>query len=497
MIIETQQFGVFPKPWTPHDYQKRGIRFLLSHAAGGLLLDPSMGKTSITLAAIKILKKKGLLNRVLLVCPLRPAYQTWPKELYKWQDFHGLTYQLLHGPDKAEALKADADIFIINPEGLEWLLDIEKIRNAKNRVSVKLDVRRFKGLGFDTLVVDELSKFKHIQSTRFKAMKPVLHTFARRWGLTGSPAANGLMGLFGECFMLDEGRTFGPYISHYRNKYYVPGYDGYTWNLREGADDEIYARIRPLMLRLDAEDYLELPELVYNDIWVDLPPDVRSIYDEMEKDLLTKINDRAVVAVNSGVASGKCRQIANGGVYLEPAIAKLVRARKQDREWVNLHTEKIDALADLIEELEGNPLLVAYDFEHDLDRLRGLLGKDVPYVGAGLPPKRGLELERLWNQGKLPVLLAHPQSMAHGLNMQECGYHICWHSLTYDYELYDQLIWRIRRQGSQAKRVFVHHLLARDTVDIDILAALQSKKKGQNALFAALKKRLVTKYLQK
>jgi SNF2 family DNA or RNA helicase len=485
--MQSELFKPLSKPWQPHAYQKKAVKFLLEHAASALFLDPGLGKTSITLAAIKLLKQKQVLDKVLLIAPLRVCYSVWPKEVDKWTDFGGIKVAVLHGPKKDEALKSEADIYVINPEGLDWLLQVKKTKTATGKTKVDVDLRRFKALGFDTLVVDELSKFKHTNTNRFKALKLVLNTFRRRWGLTGSPASNGLLDLFGQCFVLDQGRTLGPYISHYRMKYFVPSHDGFSWNIREGAEQEIYDRIRPLALRMAADDYLDMPTLIENNIRVDLPDNVMRVYDQLEEDLIAKLDSKVIVASTAAAASMKCRQVANGGIYLDPEVQALVKLPKSKREWVNLHTEKVDALADLIEELQGSPLLVAYDFEHDLDRLREKLGQDVPYIGGGVSAKRSAELEALWNAGKLPVLLGHPQAMAHGLNLQEMGNHVCWHSLTWDYELYDQFIRRVLRQGNKSKKVFCHHIMAKGTIDEAVLAAVKSKRKGQNALFDALK----------
>ena len=487
-MTQYELFKPSAKPWTPHAYQKKAVKFLLEHAAGALFLDPGLGKTSITLATIKMLKQKKVLDKVLLIAPLRVCYSVWPKEVDKWSDFNGIKVVVLHGPNKDELLKVEADVYVINPEGLEWLLQVKKTKTPTGKTKVDVDLRHWKQLGFDTLVVDELSKFKHTNTNRFKAIKLVLNTFRRRWGLTGSPASNGLLDLFGQCFILDQGRTLGPYISHYRMKYFVPSHDGFSWNIREGAEQEIYERLNPLALRMAADDYLDMPTLIENNIRVDLPEPVRRVYDQLEDDLIAKLNDKVVVASNAAAASMKCRQVANGGIYIDPEVESLVKLPKSKREWVNLHHEKVDALADLIEELQGSPLLVAYDFEHDLDRLRERLGQDVPYIGGGVSAKRSAELEKAWNAGHLPVLLGHPQAMAHGLNLQEVGNHVCWHSLTWDFELYDQFIRRVLRQGNKSKKVFVHHIMARGTVDEVVLAAVKSKRKGQNALFDALKK---------
>jgi SNF2 family DNA or RNA helicase len=491
--MQSELFPQSSKPWQPHAYQKKAVKFLLEHAASALFLDPGLGKTSITLAAIKLLRQKKLLDKVLLIAPLRVCYSVWPKETSKWTDFGGIKVAVLHGPKKEEALKSEADIYVINPEGLDWLTQVKKVKTVSaktGRVTTKMvvDLRRFKAFGFDTLVVDELSKFKHSSSGRFKVLKEVLNTFRRRWGLTGSPASNGLLDLFGQCYILDQGRTLGQYISHYRMKYFVPSHDGFNWNIRDGAEDEIYERISPLALRMAADDYLDMPTLIENNIRVNLPDKVMTLYGQLEEDLIAKLDAKIIVASTAAAASIKCRQVANGGIYLDPEVQALVKLPKSQREWVNLHTEKVDALADLIDELQGSPLLVAYDFAHDLDRLQEKLGVEVPYIGGGVSAKRSAELEALWNAGKLPVLLGHPQAMAHGLNLQEMGNHVCWHSLTWDYELYDQFIRRVLRQGNKSKKVFVHHIMARGTIDEVVLAAVKSKRRGQNALFDALKK---------
>ena len=485
--MQSMLFWQQSEPWKPRIYQKTAVKFLLEHAAAGLFLEPGLGKTSTTLAAIKFLKKRGVINKVLIVAPLRVCYSVWPREIEKWDDFRDLTFTILHGPDKDANLEKDVDIYLINPEGLDWLLQAKKTKTSTGKTKVDVDLKRWKKFGFDTLVPDELSKFKHTNTNRFKALKLVLHTFQRIWGLTGSPAANGLMDLFGQCYVLDQGRTLGQYITHFRMKYFDKGYDGYSWTLRDGSEAEIYKRLKPLVLSMKAEDHLDMPALVENNILVDLPESVMEIYEMLEEDLFAKIDDKIVVAANAAAASTKCRQVANGGIYIDPEVQALVQLPKSKRDWVDLHTAKVDALADLVEELQGSPILVAYDFGHDLARIQEKFGKDVPYIGGGVTPKRSTQLEQMWNNKELPILFGHPQSIGHGLNLQEAGNHVAWLSLTWNYELYDQFIRRVLRQGNEHKRVFVHHIIARGTIDHAILAAVKSKKNGQNALFQALK----------
>lgn len=472
-------------PWTPHQYQKDGVKWLIEHACAALFASPGVGKSSMTLAAIAFLKKRGLVNKVLMIAPRRVCYSVWPEEVKKWADFNHLKVVVLHGPKKDEALEEDADIYCVNPEGLDWLLGVNKRATG----SKTIDKKRWKELNFDTLVVDELSKFKHTQTQRFKLLKQVLGTFRRRWGLTGSPAANGLMGLFGQTYVLDMGNAFGPYITQFRQTYYVPSYNGYDWTLKEGAEPLIYERLEPLVMRIGSE-HLDLPEVVERTIKVQLDDRSKVVYGELEEHLFAAIDENVVTAANSAVASGKCRQVASGGLYLEEA--QLLGATKPknlfktgSRQFVKLHDAKVDALEDLVEELQGQPLLVGYDFEHDLARIQQRLG-DVPYIGGGVSDKVASKIQDDWNQGKLPILLGHPASMGHGLNLQNACRHICWFSLTWDYELYEQFVARVYRQGNKADHVFIYHLVADDTIDEAVYWSLKAKRKGQSALFDGL-----------
>ena len=446
------------------------------------------------MAALKLLIDKEMVGKILLIAPLRVCYNVWPNEIQKWADFADLRIVLLHGPKREQALASDADIYIINPEGLEWLFQAKKVKITSTKTGrtitkIDVDVRRWKKLGFDALVIDELSKFKHTNTNRFKLLREVIGTFARRWGLTGSPAARSLEDLFGQCYLLDQGRSLGQYITHYRMKYFMPSHTGFGWTIRPGQEKQIYERIKPLALRMAAEDYIDMPQLIENNIFVDLPDSVMKVYKQLEDDLITMIENRTVTASTAGVASGNCRQIVAGGLYVDQQVKALIKLPKSQREWINLHTEKIDAVADLIDELQGSPLLVAYDFNHDLDRLRTRFGKNIPIIGRGVDPKLTNLYIQQWNAGELPYIFAHPASAAYGLDgLQHVGQHIAWHSLTYNFELYDQFIRRIRRQGNTKKHVFVHHIIAKGTIDHAMLISLKSKEKNQNAFFEALKK---------
>lgn len=449
---------------------------MLERQAAGVLLDPGLGKTSIVLAAFDILRRKKLARKMLVIAPLRPCYLVWPAEIDGWADFKHLRYSILHGRRKEEALEADADVYIINPEGLDWLL-------SKN-----FDLRRWRALGFDTLVIDELTRFKHSKGKRFKLMKKVLNTFQRRWGLTGTPAPNGLQDLFGQMYMLDEGNALGRYITHYRAMYFFnPDGNGWKWVPRAGASELIYERLRNLCIRMRDEDYLkDLPQIVPVKIMLELPPAVRDIYEKMEDLMITKLEEKLIVASNAAAASTKLRQISNGAVYVDDDMASFVRGTGR-RQVLHVHDVKLEAVDELVEELQGNPLLLAYEFNHDLERLLQHFGKDTPYIGSGVSAKRAQAVEDAWNAGEIPLLLGHPASMGHGLNFQKSNaQHVGYFSMFWDLELYDQFIRRVRRQGNKAPRVFVHHFMMKDTVDEIIWFSQRRKERGQNALSDAL-----------
>jgi SNF2 family DNA or RNA helicase len=463
------------QPWTPHAYQKHAAEFMIKTATAGLFLDPGLGKSSITLAAFKILKSKGYIRRMLVIAPLRPAHSVWPAEAEKWDDFADLKVCVLHGPSKEEDLrlllcggKNAADVYVINPEGLPWLFG-----------------HKFNGTWpWEMLVVDESTRFKHANTQRFKTIKPWLTKFARRYILTGSPAPNGLMDLFGQIFLLDLGTTLGRYITHFRSAYFdATGYGGYTWVPRAGAAEEIYKKLKPLVLRMSAADYLDLDPYIPNTVKVDLPESALKIYKQMETMLIASVEDEVVSAANVAASTGKCRQIANGGIY---------NGEGPKRTSLDIHEAKLDAVEEIVEELGGKPALVAYEFEHDLARLRKRFGADTPYIGGGVSPGRFREIEKDWNAGRIPLLLAQPQSVAHGLNLQGVGAAVIWHSLTWDLENYEQLIRRVWRQG-QKERVVVHHVVARGTIDEVIMrtaAAGGKKDRTQQALLEALKSHL-------
>lgn len=481
-----------PQRWAPHAYQLRGVRWLLSHAGAGLFLDPGLGKTSITLAALKVLKKEGMLRQgALVIAPLRPLYNVWDpegedSEPRKWLDFHGLTFALLHGDGKDEALRRKADVYLINPDGLPWLL--QKLAGVKKR--------------FDVLVVDESTQFKHANTARFKLLRPWLRTFARRWILTGTPSPNGLLDLFGQIYICDLGNALGQYITHYRRGFFEPtGFGGYEWVLRgetpkeqEATAERIYRRVEPLVLRLDEKDYLKLPRIhgslahsaSANITKVKMPRAAQEKFRQLEELFFLDMNEGGVTAVNSAVKHMKLRQAANGGIYLDKEVGEDGLPKKGPRKWAHLHDAKTDAVVELLDDLDGRSAVVAIEFRHDAERLR--MNKrlaNVPAIGEE-SPKHDRLLASDFNRGRIKEMLVNPASFSKGSNMQAAGDALIFHSMIWNFEDYDQLIRRFWRQGRKFP-FWVHHVVAEGTHDMLIAMRLRAKNTTQRSLLDALR----------
>lgn len=450
--------------WEPHEYQKEAVKFLVEKGSAALWLDPGLGKTAIVLSAYRTLRLKGLAKKMLVIAPLRPVHGVWPPEAKKWEQFADYSVGVLHGGNKGKVLKQNHDIYVINFEGLGWL-------------SSQLNGKDWP---FQILTVDEISYMKNTQTQRFKTIKPLLDKFDRRWGLTGSPAPNSLLDIFGPQLILDQGATFGPYISRFRTEYFYPsGYGGYEWKLQSDGEARIHAALDGKVLRMAALDHLDLPELTYNDIMVDLPPNARKLYDAFENDLTVELNSGNVTAVNAAVAVMKGQQIANGGSYLDDDGSGNARIT------THLHDAKTEAVLDLVEELSGQPCIIGYHFAHDLERLKAAF-PSAPVIGSGVIGNKLDTIIDDWNSGKIPVLLAHPMSAGHGLNLQGTGHAVIWYSLTWSLEVYEQFIRRLWRQG-QKNHIVVHHIMAKDTVDEAIMMAIRRKDKTQQTLLNAVR----------
>lgn len=462
---------------------------MIGREAAALFLDPGAGKTSITYAAIKVLKQQNLFRGAVVIAPLRPATSTWPSEQQEWTDFHGIDVAVLHGKRKDALAQERHDVYVLNYEGLAWFIKSGHLKKLLRKKWVC------------TLVFDELTKMKNAskKAERRKLLVPYLHLFARRWGLTGSPASNGLINLFGQVNVLDLGAAFGQYITHYRAMFFTP-VGMWGWALKEGAEDLIYARLKSLALRTTLGSGVKVPEVRYIDILVDLPDSARKAYDDMEDEMLTILNDDTVTAGSASAVYGKCWQIASGAVFksqIDAITGEPLAKGGGAREWHAVHDAKLDALEELLEEVQGQQVLVAYWFQHDLARLQARFGKNTPYIGSGVSVKSAQAHEARWNAGEIPLMFGHPMSMAHGLNFQKSNaHHVVFFSVMPDFELYDQFIRRLRRRGNKSRFVYVHHLIARKTVDAwGIMPSLRRKDKTQGKLFDAL--RVTAKSLKK
>ena len=439
------------KPFVPHGYQDRGIRLLLSSAGAGLWLDPGMGKTSTALAAFDILQEQDLAQKMLVVAPINPMYDTWPKEPQKWEEFKHLKVCIVHGKNKKKALEEEADIYIVNPEGLVWYLD------QPNRPKCEI------------LCVDESTKFKNPQSKRFKKLRKHLHEFERRWTLTGTPAPNGLLDLFSQVFIMDRGEALGQYITHFKNKYfYQTGFGGYTWSPFPDSLDAISTAIAPMILKLDAEDYLDMPEFNKVKIPIELDSKSMMMYKEIQDEFLLTLGENTVVAANAAAAGTKCRQIANGALYIE------------NKEWTEVHDKKIKALENIVEETNGHPLFILYEFEHDRHRIQEFLGKDCVCITGVSGPKLN-KISEDFNSGKIKYLLAHPGS-SHGLNIQGHCFHMVWFGITWNLEHFIQAVWRLYRQGQSSSMVMCYLLVAQGTLDERVVEVLNHKEAEQEEL---------------
>lgn len=448
--------------WTPHEYQMKALQSMVSLPGFGMFAEPGLGKTSTTLGAFSVLKDNGAARGLLVVAPLRPCYKVWPTEIAKWTDFAGLTCTILHGDKKDERLTGPAkDVYIINYEGLKWL---------------EAATAKMKKLPFDVLCLDESTKIKNTQTQRFKICKRLRDRFSRVWELTGTPAPNGIENLFGQVYMLDGGQRLGRFVTHFRREYFIEDRQrgGYSlWYPRSDTQARVQAKIADITLALQSADYLKMPRKIENRIEVDLPASAMRIYKGIEDDFFAELRSGVVTAANAAAKSMKLRQVTGGGVYGTEG-------------GTHVHDAKIEALADLIEEQEGQPLLVAVGFQHEVEAIRAALGYKVPYLGGGVSIAESNRIVDDWNAGKLPVVLAHPTSVAHGLNLQAGGNAVVFYTLTWNLEEFDQFIARVYRQG-QTKPVTVHYIVAGDTIDDNVLTALRSKDRTQKALMNALK----------
>jgi SNF2 family DNA or RNA helicase len=441
--------------WIPHQYQVDSVKFLLGQKRAGLFLDMGLGKTVISLYSAKQLLEAGHIGHILLIAPIRALYTVWPNEIAKWDDFQDISYYNWHEGRCAIKDLPDVDIVGINPESALTLM--------KNK--------EFATLPFDLLIIDESAAYKNYASQRFKFLKKVLHCFDYRWILTGTPAPNGLEDLWSQIYILDEGKALGKYITHFRTAYCIPDRSGYGYTVMDNYRQTIYEAIAGLTMRLSARDNIDMPELVVNTIPVKLDAKAMSLYKDMERKLIILLESgETVLSPNAAVAGMRCRQIANGGIYLE------------DHSISHIHTAKMEALKEVVEDLQGQPLIVFYEFLHDLPRITAALG-ELPNLTTSKTPSK---LVQEFNEGKHPVLLGHPATVGVGLNLQGACSNVLWVGIPWDLYLYDQANARVYRQGQDAERVVVHHLVAQGTLDEKVVKALAVKGREQTDLLEAI-----------
>lgn len=446
--------------YKPHDYQAHTTQFIIDHPEAAILLGMGMGKTISTLTAINdLLRNRFETQKVLVIAPIRVARDTWPAEINKWDHLAGLTVSPIIGTAKQReaATRRQADIYTIGRENIPWL-----VKHYGNRWP------------YDMVIIDELSSFKNPQAKRFKALKKVRPKIQRIVGLTGTPAPNSLLDIWAPFRLIDNGQRLGKYITHYRDQYFTPGRRNgavvYNWNLRPGADQAIYDNIADITVSMRTTDYLQLPEATHQHITVQLPPKARKNIDTLKRDLVLDLDDDTIDAANAATLSLKLQQLAGGAIYNEAGD-----------DYITVHDEKIQALAELVDQAQGNSILVCYWFKHERDRILN-----------AIPGARVLDTQQDfedWNAGHIPVALIHPASAGHGLNLQSGGHIMVWYTTPWSLELYEQANARLHRQG-QTEPVSIIHIDTADSIDQTVHQALTRKDTTQQALITAVKAQL-------
>ena len=450
--------------YNPHDYQAYAVEYIETHPVASIFLDMGLGKTSITLTAISnLLFDSFEVHKVLVIAPLRVARDTWTAEVEKWDHLKDLRCSVAVGTvaERKTALLRQADIYIINRENIGWLIEESGLP-----------------FDFDMVVIDELSSFKNHNTKRFKSLLKVRAKVNRIVGLTGTPASNGLMDLWAEFRILDMGQRLGRFITKYRTDYFMPdkrnGQVIYSYKPLPFAEKAIYEKIGDITISMKSTDHLQMPKLISSEYEVHLSEDERKRYDELKQDLVLSIGDGEITASNAASLSGKLSQMANGAIYDDNGNS------------IHIHDRKLDALEDIIEAANGKPILVAYWFKHDYERITERL-KSLKIPHSRLDDSASL---RRWNNGEIPVALIHPASAGHGLNLQSGGSTLVWFGLTWSLELYQQTVARLWRQGQTANTVVVQHIVTKGTIDNRILKALSQKEHTQTALIDAVKANL-------
>lgn len=444
--------------YVAHNYQNYAKDFILAHKVSALFLDCGLGKTITTLTAINELMYDSFeISKVLIIAPLRVAQSTWKEEIEKWDHLNLLRYSIAVGDEKErlKALKQKSDIYIINRENVDWLV-------TKSGIDIN----------FDMLIIDELSSFKSHTSKRFKSLLKIRPYFERVVGLTGTPSSNGLMDLWAEFRVLDLGERLGRYITHYRNEYFLPdkrnGAVIFSYKPQPNAEERIYRRLADITISMKSTEYLKMPELILNELEINLDEEDQMKYKKFKKEMVMTIQEKEIDAINAASLSNKLIQLANGSIYDE------------DKKFYEVHNKKLDKLEEIIESANGKPVLVAYWFKADKERIEKRF--KVREIKTADDIKQ-------WNKGMIDLALIHPASAGHGLNLQSGGSTLVWFSLTWSLELYQQTNARLYRQG-QKDTVVIHHLIIKNTIDEDIMKSLKRKDKTQESLMKAVKARI-------
>ncbi len=450
--------------YTPHEYQAYCIQRVVEDPAVGLFLRPGLGKTVITLTSVNILKYfRWQVSRVLVVAPKKVAEATWSKEAAKWDHLQHLRISVVLGPTKKriKALNTPADVYIINRENVEWLVDYYK-----------------QAWPFDMVVLDESTSFKNSRSKRFKAMKRVRRFVKKMVLLTGTPSSKGLIDLWAQVYLLDGGARLGPTLGAYRDQYFDPDQRSrtqiFSYKAKDGAESSVLAAIADICISMKAEDYLQLPENISHEVPILLDSKAKKAYEQFERDLLLEIDENIITAGTAGVLTGKLLQFCNGAVY------------GSEGQIVPVHDCKLEAYMELLERIDGEPALTFYGYQHDRDRILERLAKTKLRVRV----YKGVEDEDAWNSGEVDVLLVHPASCAYGLNLQAGGRHVVWYGLNWSFELNDQGNCRLWRQGSPYDKVFIHYLVVQGCVDEDVMATIRDRADTHEAVMRALKARI-------
>ena len=443
--------------YKPHDYQQFTTDFITTHPECAILLGMGMGKSAITLTAIKSLILDSFeVTKVLIIAPLRVARDTWPAELAKWDHLADLRMSVMVGDKKTRtaALNQDADIYVINRENIPWLVDTT-----------------WPDWPFDMVVIDELSSFKSHQARRFKGLRKCRPKISRIVGLTGTPAPNSLLDLWAQFALIDGGQRLGKFITHYRDRYFLPdkrnGPQVYSYKLKEGADQEIYEQISDITVSMRTTDYLQLPPLTITDYSVSMSKAEEAKYKQLKKDMVLELDDGdAIDAPTAAALAGKLQQASSGAIYTD-----------DEGGYLELHGRKLDALEDIIESANGEPVLIAYWFKHEVPRILERLPRAVQLNTA--------QDFRAWNRGEIPIGLIHPASAGHGLNLQDGGHLLVWLTLPWSLELVEQTNARLFRQG-QKQPVTITRITCSGTIDQQVTAALENKNSTQTALIEAV-----------